>query len=423
MLRVEEGSRPAPSMTRVTARHAARIGHRRLVVIAFCGVLLVSLAVQPVRALFDSRDTDYVSAYSVAALMLAHGDRCIYCPADQLQTQRQVTGTVAGQLEKPNPYENAPLGAWLLEPLAGLPPTVGLAVFLCLCVAALSAATLVLFRSLRAVMSRRHAALILVASVASLPAGASVAIAGWDPLLLLPAALALALVRRHPGIAGALLGIVALKPQLVWLVVPLALVAANWWLLGGMLAAAGAWALTAIAVVGPEHLLDWPRLLLTVPYAETPATLGLPGLVAVLTSSSALGDGLAGVLLIVGATIAFRIRGGLRRDPAGLIALGITLSLVCSPHLWPADLLIAAVPLCALARTRAGTALALAVAGSGAWLVAALAGPIWLHLETAVLLFLAVSVCRQVAALAQPDRWGSALTRIGAPPPEPAPAA
>ena len=395
----------------MTSRKVARVGRPHLVVIAFCGLLLVSLALQPARALLDSRDTDYVSAYSVAAVMLAHGDLCIYCPADQLPAQRQLTGTVAGQLEKPNPYENAPLGAWLLEPLAGLPPSVGLSVFLFLCVVALAGAAVVLFRWLSAAMPRRRALLILVASVASLPAGASLAIAGWDPLLLLPAAFALALVRRHPAIAGVLLGAVALKPQLVWLVIPLALIAANWRLLGGMLAAAAAWALTSLAIVGPEHLLDWPRLLLSVPYAETPATLGLPGLVALFTSNSALGDGFAGLLLVAATTVAIRVRDGLRRDPESLLAVGITLSLLCSPHLWPADLLIAAVPMCALARRNAGAALAVAGAGSVAWCVAALAGPVWLHLETGVLLWLAVTAQRQLVALSQPDRSGTGSLR------------
>ena len=371
---------------------------------AFCGVLLVSLALQPARALLDSRDTDYVSAYSVAAVMLAHGDVCIYCPNDQLPAQRQLTGTAARQLEKPNPYENAPLGAWLLEPLAGLPPNVGLCVFLFLCVAALAGAAVVLFRWLSSAMPRRRAAFIVTLSVASLPAGASLAIAGWDPLLLLPAAVALALVRRHAAVAGGLLGVVALKPQLVWLVIPLALAATNWRLLGGMLAAAIVWTLTAFAIVGPEHLLDWPRLLLSVPYAETSATLGLPGLVALFTSNSALGNEFAGVLLVTAATVAIRLRDALRRDPESLLAIGITLSLLCSPHLWPADLLIAAVPMCALARRNPGTAVAVAGAGSAAWFVAALAGPVWLHLESGVLLWLVVSGLRQLVALSQPDR-------------------
>src|SRR5260370_39272863 len=69
------------------------------------------------------------------------------------------------------------------------------------------------------------------------------------------------LIGRYPVLAGALLGVLTFKPQL-WLMVPVALLAARQWrALGGAAASALILALLSLAVFGPEIWRAWLGLL------------------------------------------------------------------------------------------------------------------------------------------------------------------
>jgi len=71
------------------------------------------------------------------------------------------------------------------------------------------------------------------------------------------------LMGRSPWLAGALLGLLAFKPQL-WILVPVALVAAREWkTLSGAIAAMAVGALTSVAVLGVAPWRAWLTLMLT----------------------------------------------------------------------------------------------------------------------------------------------------------------
>ena len=91
----------------------------------------------------------------------------------------------------------------------------------------------------------------------SLEAGTGILLGQSDGLMLLAASLAILALDRAPArdrrpAPGPLL----LKPQLVWLVPPILVIARQWRMLVALVAGARWSLLGSIAVAGPGHLLD-----------------------------------------------------------------------------------------------------------------------------------------------------------------------
>jgi len=120
-----------------------------------------------------------------------------------------------------------------------------------------------------------------------------------------------------------------------------------------------------VAILGPQHVGDWFSAMSGVGVAA--GTEGVPGLAAsiwgrpgTIVATSALG--------VVTVLMAWRLRGLLAAEPGLAISLGIAVSLAFSPHAYPDDLLLLAVPLVLWVRLvpRAGAAAGAAL--SLAWL-------------------------------------------------------
>ena len=293
----------------------------------------------------------------------------------------------------PHIYVNPPLAAWLLRPIAALPLTTGLAVFSICSLAALLAGARLLERLLPRYLPQRERAILIVAATASLPAAMTLVLAQWDAFLLLAGALALwALQRDRPAAAGALLSVLLVKPQAVWLLVPLLLAASRWRIVAGFLLGAAVWAGSALLLVGPRHLAELPDLVRAGQAGESKFTAGLPALV--WAAGGARTTLVASVLLAIAACVlAWHWRRQLRSASAPVVvSLGICASILCAPHVFSDDLLLLAVPLVVLAATRPRAALSAALALSVAFALdewVANLGPRWA--EAAVVL--AIGVC------------------------------
>jgi hypothetical protein len=150
---------------------------------------------------------------------------------------------------------------------------------------------------------------------------------------------ALSIARLRERAAGVSLALLALKPQLFVLVLPVML--ARLFIDGRPRIAASAAAVAAAMVVAPmAFVLAWPVEWLS---GVGPSRIGIAGLLPTAWGFAAdvLGNALWGVplcaaLLGTSALLARRV------DPLALLALSLPLSLVITPHAWSYDFLVLA---------------------------------------------------------------------------------
>ncbi len=154
-------------------------------------------------------------------------------------------------------FISLPAYAWLVLPLTPLGPDGATYVWL----AMLAAALLVAWR-IAAPGAGASRALWLLGALAWYPVLYSLSLAQPDLLLLLIAAAAWKLsARGRPYLAGAVLGLSVIKPQLV-LVLPLVLLAAGRWkIVAAAAAVAVPVALLSLLAIGPQGLADYRSLL------------------------------------------------------------------------------------------------------------------------------------------------------------------
>ena len=357
--------------------------------------LLGRLVDAPIQALHGV-GADYVS-FATGARILASGSTCLYCVPAQEHAQASVLGywPPASWTGFPHIYVNPPLAAWLLQPVAALPLASGLGVFVVASVAALFAAARVLERRLPRSLPEDRRRLLLIAATASLPAATAVMLGQWDPFILLATAGALwALESRRPVTAGLLLSVLLVKPQLVWLLLPLLVAARAWRLAAGFSLGAIAWLASSLLLVGPRQLAQVVSLVRTHQTDEGPLSAGLPALAGHLGGDAVL---VAAALCAAAAlAVTWRQRALLRRSaPAVTVSLGTCASMVCAPHVFSDDLLLLAVPLVVLATRWHHAAIAAAIGLSAAfildeWVVHL--GPRWA--EAAVVLAVAACLVR-----------------------------
>ena len=391
----------------------ARALRTALLPLLIAAVLVVSGALVrgAVREGGDPGNSDAI-ALVTGGRILSSGSTCLYCESSQRQEEASLLHLRADQ-QFLNPFTNAPLAAWVLRPLSGLDLKQETTVLVALSLVALGLAALVLLRLAPAHWDAQRRGWFLVASAGLLPAAD--AVVQWDFLMLLAGAAALlAIIRNKPLAAGLLLSVLLIKPQVVWLAVPLLLIGRHWRILGGLSAGALVWVGTGLLIVGPTQLAGWPRLILARHVGEATSTVGIPGLVGAVTDSGQVAFALSALIAVLLLPIAWAFRSGLRRDPAGAIALGIALSLLVAPHVWRHDLLLLGLPLALCARRHLSSAVWAAIAIDVAFVVDGMVPSALAHVETAAAIVVAIMVASSLRG-ATPDarRTGHGDMRSG----------
>ena len=190
------------------------------------------------------------------------------------------------------------------------------------------------------------AACLVVTAVFSLEAGTGILLGQSDGLMLLAATLAIeALDRRRPVIAGLLLVPLLLKPQLVWLVPPVLVVARQWRMLAALAAGALVVLVGSVAVAGPGHLLDAVGLVTAPTYAHLDLqSNSIPALVARPLASNPAAWAVALALAAGAVAIMVLLRDTVRRNLVPAVAIGVGLSVALSPHLGDYSLMLLAIP-------------------------------------------------------------------------------
>ena len=342
--------RMSPDVARVQPRSGSGAwpAWARLAVVAVALPLLANLLVQITWGLDAPPKTDFLP-FVTGARVLHDDPSCAYCLDTQASEQASILGYVPSA-GFPKPFVNPPLVALALQPLSGLPLRTGLTVLIVLLLLTVAFSARLVDRLLPRTWPAALKLLLIAVAVLSLPAATALGLAQWAPLLLLCALGAIAALRANrPIVAGLLLSVLVIKPQTVWLVLPALAAAGSWRVLGGFVLGAGGWVGTGLLLVGPGQMVQWPRLVLERHVDEAFRTAGLPGIVTSVTGSGQAAFIAAMVLGGLAVVAAFALRGRLRGRPEIAVALGIAVSLVCAPHVFPDDLMLLTVPAVVLA--------------------------------------------------------------------------
>ena len=316
----------------------------RIVTVALVVLDVFNLALQPWRAWRDLINTDFMDD-ATAARILATGSRCLYCTPVQHVVEQQYLGITLPTGQQSS-FLHPPLAALALVPVTSLTPHVALLVFEAAMLACLVGAVAVLLPTVRTALGPFDATAVIVAGACSLPAAWGVALGQWDPLLLLGAALGCAWLTRRPLLAGAVLSLLFLKPQVV-IMVPIALIILQRWrVLVGMMLGGAVWLVSTVAILGTDHLSDWWTRGIDNFREENTPMMGVAGVFREIfgsSSSVALDAGVAA--LGIATVLAWIWRAQLRRDETVVIPLALAVALLCAPHIWAHDLILLAVPL------------------------------------------------------------------------------
>jgi hypothetical protein len=311
---------------------------------------------------------DYLAIAS-AGRVVHGGSSCVYCAGPLGAAQAQLLGyTPAASATFPVPFVNPALMAWLIQPLALLPLQTGTDVFAAINVVAMALSAAILTRRAAPSLGGPLAACLVVTAVFSLEAGTGILLGQSDGLMLLAATLAIeALHRGRPVIAGLLLVPLLLKPQLVWLVPPVLIVARQWRMLCPLAAGAVVVLLGSIAVAGPGHLLDAIGLVTAPAYAHLDLqSNSIPALIARPLASNPAAWVAALSLAVLAVVTMVVLRDVFRRNVVPALAIGLGLSVVLSPHLGDYSLMLLAIPVATLAPRAPALALVLAAAYTAA---------------------------------------------------------
>ena len=342
---------------------------------AVCAVYLLVRSIADLHTAFGGGSAVDYLAIASAGRVVHGGSSCVYCAGSLAAAQAQLLGyTPASSSTFPVPFVNPALMAWLIQPLALLPMQTGTDLFVAVNVVAMALAATILIRRASPRLGGPLAACVVVIVVFSLEAGTGIRLGQSDGIMLLAATLAIeALARGRSVIAGLLLVPLLLKPQLVWLVPPVLVVARQWRMLGALVAGAAVVVLGSIAVAGPAHLLDATGLVTASAYAHLDLQgNAIPALVARPLASNAAAWVVALALAAVAVAAMVVWRDALRRNMVPAVAIGVGLSVVLSPHLGDYSLMLLAIPVAVLAPRAPALALVLV----GAYTAASLFNPL-----------------------------------------------
>jgi hypothetical protein len=221
-----------------------------LIAIAFTGWFVI---VVPLRA--DFLDNDLTLVYMAARIGVEHGWSHIYSLPLQQQTFSELRPGVSWHSGRW--FVAAPPYAWLLGPLVPLGPGGAVAIWLAVAVLSLAGAWWV-----AAPASRWTRVLWLLGALAWYPVLYALSLVQPDfvAMLLVAAGWKLAESRR-PYLAGAVLGLTVIKPQLVLLLPLVLLTSGRWRVVVTWAAVAAALALVSLVVLGPGGLGDYRSIL------------------------------------------------------------------------------------------------------------------------------------------------------------------
>jgi hypothetical protein len=200
-------------------------------------------------------NNDLTLAYIGARIGIEHGWSNLYSLTLQHQLFEQLRPSAP--FNDGERFISPPPSAWMLVPLTVLGAAATVYVWLAASVAALVAAWWIATPG-----SARARALWLIAALAWYPVQYSLSLAQPDLIVLLAAVACWKLADKgRPYLAGAVLGVSVLKPQLT-LALPLILLAAGRWRIPAAWAATvGVLAVVSVLVIGQQGLSDYRMLL------------------------------------------------------------------------------------------------------------------------------------------------------------------
>jgi len=273
----------------------------------------------------DNFHNDFTFYYAAARLGLAHGWSHLYDLRLQ-QEQLDAIGShiTIAQLAR---YVSPPPLAWLVTPLTLLPYQVAYWLWSALLVGAL-----VLAWHLAAPGSGRARVIFLVAAIGWLPIIYGLQLG--QPALFVAAGVAAcyALLKRGRDVeAGAVLGVLVLKPQLALLVPVVLLVSGRWRAFASSVVVLAVITAASVAVLGPSGVTDYvDRLNFATTIAENQAQT-LAGWIHSLQAARIV-QGLVAAWTV---GLAYGLR---RRGPAGVLAVALIGGLAASPYVHYDDL-------------------------------------------------------------------------------------
>ncbi|MFN2582709.1 MAG: glycosyltransferase family 87 protein [Candidatus Dormibacteria bacterium] len=365
-----------------------------LALVALLAVLGGAFLNEAHREVTDPGDTDFI-AFATGARLVTTDPSRLYDPAAQMHVEATLLA-IPASAHFLNPFTNVAAGAAILSPLAHTDLWSAALIAAVVSTALFALAMLLMSRLLEGAVDGPLRALIVVASVLCIPAVD--AINQWDSLLAVAVLGSVLLARRgHLWLAGLALATLVLKPQDVWLVVPALVAARSWRFLGGLGVGAAGWLAASVAFTGVGGLTALARIIVLQHVAETDATIGLPSLVATVSGVNAFGWVAAGVVGVAVTALLWWRRDVLTGRPLAAVAIGVPLSLLCSPHVMWEDLMLAALPLAFVAQRWPWLALAEALAINLAAIVQLGLQPNQRHLQPFVLLAVTASAWIAVA--------------------------
>ncbi len=271
-------------------------------------------------------DLDFGSQYGAAYVGVHYGWSHLY------DLKLLEIFEAANHLDGFAPFQHPPPVAWLALPFLVLPLRAAALVWLALLLAALIAAA-----SLIATPRRWDRTLTLLSVAGFQPVLFALGYGTMSPLVfLLLVGTLWAMEHEKPVIAGVLLGLTALKPQLTLLVIPVLLAAGYWKTALTALGVMAGLALASVAVIGVSGTREYLSFL------TSPATLNheVPWTVKGLVGAGPPSFIATAVVVVSAAAIAIR----LRPAPDIALAFGILASLFVAQHLNVGDFVLWLLP-------------------------------------------------------------------------------
>lgn len=260
-----------------------------------------------------------------------------------IAAQKAVIGAMfPGHNTSIEPFVSPPVAAWLFQPLAQLPAAAGITVFNCISAAALIVAASLCLRETPVSWPAALRVLFVLVVVLTIPAIQN--LTQWDSLLLVALILSWRAQRiNQEFLAGILLSAFVFKPQLIWLCVPMMLVLGRRRFFSGFSAGVLLWlAASTLAAGSWDSVWDWMRFSFTSHLGDSVKYVGLPAMIVVLTGSDISAFISAAILAVFSIVLVFVIRKQLGDGRDKIIPLGVAISLIASPHLFPDDFSILA---------------------------------------------------------------------------------
>jgi hypothetical protein len=362
-------------------------------------VLGTALIMEAHRELTDPGDSDAIALVTGGHLVVSDPSH-LFSPAAQERTEAQLLH-IPAEDHFIAPFTNLAAGALLLSPLAHSDLWVASEISVLASTVLFALALLLAFRLLARVSSRGLRLAIAVAAVLSIPAVE--AIVQWDSLMTVALLGSVLLAeRRKYGWAGVLLATLILKPQVLWLVVPALISARSWRYLAGLLLGSVGWILVSLVITGPNGFIALAQLLARTYPGQTNSSIGLPSLISSVTGSGESGFIAAACMGGIAAGVLLWRSDLIRDQPVAAVAVGVVLSLLCSPHVTGEDYMLIALPIALIARRRPMLALVEAIAISAVEIVQLQLPPGAQHLQPFVLAVITASVLLTITRVVPP---------------------